>query len=970
MPAQAGFFVYEYMNKIFQKGSEWRKWDLHVHSPLSILNNGYLKLTDGSPDWEVYLQKLESLDFAALGITDYFTIEGYKKILEFRNQGRLPNVNSILPNIEFRLANTISARRDGTQQRRLNFHVIFSDEVSPTDIEEHFLHNIDFYYESDPQQRDRQRKLKVSNIQALGERLLSEQESFGQMGLCALEVGAMCTVVNHEQISDLLSGDNRFKNKYLLVLPEELSNLIDWNGQDHVVRKVLLQKSDAVFSANANTKEWCLAKSPYVDGNESFLKEFKSLKPCLHGSDAHKIEEIGAPCAKRGEKRHQCNGTNCEMRYCWIKADPTFEGLRQVMYEPEDRVFIGPNNPTPIKSSFTIEKIEFTQGSINSELKIVDTSIELNPALIAVPGGKGSGKTAFVDLIANCYEDRAASLDKNSFIKRIVNGNSPNLKVSLSLKNGSDFSKKVFEKLVITDGGIAYIAQGELESYIDVGSNLAEHIHNLIFSSPNVLNSVAKYDYLSASEDTSDIATQLKESCEYIDQIEKDTRQEVMEGVDAKKKSAESDLKAIAAKITEIEKGLNVKTIKDAKEKQELLAKHKTKLERLQILKTEIREAIKFVETQLPVINISIDRINKLLTELQIPELVTRFTFSDEGKLREKLELIDRVIKEEAVKVQEVQADINKFQTGVQDHAKLLDSKRELEVLVANLKSQENELLGKTKELKGAVAKREELLKRLLERVLLQRDQYDKVIAEFSSGTTGVLRDLKFEAEIRIDFHRLFRLAEDVLDNRKVDLDKESPDWILKRIYGLYESLARGDNSKIEDLVREVESLNTVLKPKIKQSSAVGVNDFYKFLYGNYLSVSPIVKYKNTGIDKLSLGQKATVLIKIYLAQGDKPIIIDSHDDHLDNEFIMLELVESLREAKKHRQIIIVSNNGNVVVNSDAEQIIIANRDDTGNISYLSGSLENPDIREKALKVLEGGYEAFNKRQQKYRINR
>ena len=48
----------------------------------------------------------------------------------------------------------------------------------------------------------------------------------------------------------------------------------------------------------------------------------------------------------------------------------------------------------------------------------------------------------------------------------------------------------------------------------------------------------------------------------------------------------------------------------------------------------------------------------------------------------------------------------------------------------------------------------------------------------------------------------------------------------------------------------------------------------------NYFSVTPVVKYKNTSIDKLSLGQKATVLLKIYLAQDDRPIIIDSHDDH------------------------------------------------------------------------------------------
>jgi len=147
----------------------------------------------------------------------------------------------------------------------------------------------------------------------------------------------------------------------------------------------------------------------------------------------------------------------------------------------------------------------------------------------------------------------------------------------------------------------------------------------------------------------------------------------------------------------------------------------------------------------------------------------------------------------------------------------------------------------------------------------------------------------------------------------------------------------------------------------------VTTGHFYNLLYRNYMRVIPVVKYKKTYLEKLSLGQKATVLIKIYLAHGDKPIIVDSHDDHLDNEFIMDELVKAIRKAKSYRQVILVSNNGNVVINSDAEQIIVANRSN-GKISYISGAIENPTIRDRALKVLEGGTEAFRKRQQKYRI--
>ena len=118
------------------------------------------------------------------------------------------------------------------------------------------------------------------------------------------------------------------------------------------------------------------------------------------------------------------------------------------------------------------------------------------------------------------------------------------------------------------------------------------------------------------------------------------------------------------------------------------------------------------------------------------------------------------------------------------------------------------------------------------------------------------------------------------------------------------------------------------------------VLDLYKVLYRSYLTVRPTARYKRTSLDRLSLGQKATVLIKIYLAEGEQPIIIDSHDDHLDNEFIMDELVGSIRQARSFRQV----------------------------ISYLSGAMEDDEIRGHALRVLEGGREAFRKRQEKYRI--
>lgn len=65
-------------NDVSSRGLEWRKWDLQVHTPASHLNNKF------GEDWDVYVQALFratiAKDLAFIALTDYFTIDGYKKV--------------------------------------------------------------------------------------------------------------------------------------------------------------------------------------------------------------------------------------------------------------------------------------------------------------------------------------------------------------------------------------------------------------------------------------------------------------------------------------------------------------------------------------------------------------------------------------------------------------------------------------------------------------------------------------------------------------------------------------------------------------------------------------------------------------------------------------------------------------------------------------------------------------------------
>ena len=140
---------------------------------------------------------------------------------------------------------------------------------------------------------------------------------------------------------------------------------------------------------------------------------------------------------------------------------------------------------------------------------------------------------------------------------------------------------------------------------------------------------------------------------------------------------------------------------------------------------------------------------------------------------------------------------------------------------------------------------------------------------------------------------------------------------------------------------------------------------------------------------EMSSGKQAFVILKLLLDFSDKtcPILIDQPEDSLDNRAIYSDLVKYIRGKKKKRQIILVTHNPNVVVSADAENVIVANQqgndsynENDNKFQYVNGALENSfpknlksrtvlssqGIREHVCEILEGGKEAFEKRERKY----
>ena len=270
----------------FHRGSEWRKCDLHVHSPASYINN--------FGNWDSYIKKLNEVtkkkEIKALGITDYFSIEGYEKITtDYKD--KLENVDLILPNIEFRLDNIVYKR--GTREpKRLNFHVIFSNskDVSTQDIKTQFLEELHFYKSSGNAGELSKIKLDKRAIEVYGAECRKQNDFKNDSDLVA---GTKNIVFKIDEIVNVLKNKPEyFRGKYLLFLESEFWSDIDW-GQDYGLRKTLLQVSHGVFNSNPNDIAWFLGKdkNSYAD-QQIFIEEFGRLFPCVHGSDAHNEHEL------------------------------------------------------------------------------------------------------------------------------------------------------------------------------------------------------------------------------------------------------------------------------------------------------------------------------------------------------------------------------------------------------------------------------------------------------------------------------------------------------------------------------------------------------------------------------------------------------------------------------------------------------------------------------------------------------
>jgi energy-coupling factor transporter ATP-binding protein EcfA2 len=253
------------------------------------------------------------------------------------------------------------------------------------------------------------------------------------------------------------------------------------------------------------------------------------------------------------------------------------------------------------------------------------------------------------------------------------------------------------------------------------------------------------------------------------------------------------------------------------------------------------------------------------------------------------------------------------------------------------------------------------------------------------SAASGTLRKLSFSVARVANVEQWASLAEDgLIDLRKAGAFRGKGTLLTKANEVLKAAWETGDSAVVIAAMAEFRRL---YQKDLLDHSPVAHSDqaefrawskrFAQWLFStDHIAIHYDISYDGVDIRKLSPGTRGIVLLLLYLALDDRdnrPLVIDQPEENLDPKSVFDELVNLFIEAKSYRQVIMVTHNANLVVNTDADQIIIAESGPHPHgalppISYRSGGLENAEIRRAVCDILEGGERAFQERARRLRV--
>jgi len=967
----------------WSRGSEWRRWDLHVHTPESKLGSPFSGVT-----WEEYVTFLEaaaaSAKISVIGVTDYMTLDGYEKLFaEKVSNARLETVDLLIPNIEFRM---MPQTTDG---KALNLHLLI-DPTEGDHIEKikRALRNLKFSYDGQPYGCCREELIAFGRAQ--NPALIEDEDAY--------TFGVRQFKPDRTTIKTWLDDEKWLRRSSLIGIA---------NGKDGIsglpldgfgaTRDEILKWCHFVFSGNPGDRLHYLGLKPGTS-KEEIIRQYRSLKPCVHGSDAHEVASLFKPDRDR---------------FCWVKSDPTFHGLRQILWEPDDRVHVGTFPPQPSDHSQQIRKLSFSASSGWFAIE----SIELNPGLVAVIGEKGSGKTAVADLssFASGYP-----LDRKSLSSFITKGALHLSGTQVELEWGSgDRTKGILTDAPFNSARprVRYLSQDFVErlcSSDHEGEELQKAIEDVVFAK---LDEIQKEGYSSftelrkARESASNIqrealrgelATLHKEVVRLQEAIDQKgskiiAKAEVAMQVEELRKQLPEATQSVDQQVV-IELEIQQSLLKKLEEQTASISRRRRAIEgaieSYSSIKKSVTQEVANVERQLRDAGIDDSTVQKL-APTWIPEV--------ENLLQKEIEKLGGEIV--AIKGSEHSTENQPTIVGVQimiatlkervtkdevSRKRFLDLQKQIAERAATSERLEKEIQNLdervTKVLERQKTKQIALYLEVFKALSTDEAGLRELYAPMEDAINQLGNEMQFSVSVgyQVDGKAWLERSSRFFDGRRVGAEAKQTEIEKLIETKLVPAWKSGDAARIGPAFEEfLSAVDVRTFPEKFGTSKLSQVELYDWMFSvDHIELSYKIHYAGTELEYLSPGTRGIALLVLYLLMDEddtRPLLIDQPEGNLDNSSVYKQLVPYIRKAKKRRQIILITHNPNLVVATDAEQIIVATAERLAgqpypSLRYDSGGLEHSatgetlGIREAVCLLLEGGEDAFRFRENRYSL--
>lgn len=977
------------------RGSEWCRWEPHVHTPGTIHEDRFR----GPDAWTLYLDELENASppLNAIGVTDYCVTRSYERLLDEKLSGRLSDCELLFPNIELRL-NTGTIKGS-----YVNIHLLVSPD-DPKHIEElnRFLGRLSFGAFDDTFY------CTPDDLVRLGQKAdpeIVDEEKALQHGCSQFKVS----------LENLLSSYQNMKWARQNILIGVSGNADGTSGvreaADATLRAEIEKAAHVIFASSGRQRDFWLGngKATLAD-----LKErYGGPKPCLWGSDAHDFSRVANPD---------------EGRLCWIKGKPSFDALIQACIDPE-RAYIGASPPSYAAPSQVIDEV-----NIEAAHWAMTPALRLNSGLIAVIGARGSGKTALVDMIAAGCDSYVLSSDRPSFLSRAVE-HLTGSKVSLKWQDSQETVTRSLDS-PINDAPDSYpraryLSQQFVEELCSIEGMpaLIQEIERVIFEAHPSIERDGAVDFDDLLEQR---AMHIRDSrnreeqalAQLSDQIgieiEKSRQVQTLRSqVDAKEKLIaryRGDREGLLPKAGDSKHGERLQEVVLAAEAVRGHLRHiATQQKSVALLKNEVKdlrqneapETLRLMKERHLAIGFNEDEWLEFLLRYAgnvdalvdaIEAKVTKDAKAWKGSAPDTPAQADGsfVLKDAELNklpLAVLEAEIARLEKLVAADSQTAKKLSAVSKRITDETSALERVKDRLKDCEGAriraevlVVEREKGYRRVFDAVLSEERVLNELYAPLLDRLQeagGTLAKLSFSVNRVADVDTWAARGEELFDLRTGPFKGIGS---LKNVASemLRDAWQQGDSAAVSAAMDAFRTrYQEALLEKAPYEKADETNyrpwsrRFAQWLYStDHISIEYGIRYDGIDIQKLSPGTRGIVLVLLYLAlddSDDRPLIIDQPEENLDPKSIYEELVPLFQEAKRKRQVIMVTHNANLVINADADQIIVAEvGPHTGEglppIAYHTGGLEEEHIRDVVCEILEGGELAFKDRARRLRI--